>query len=188
MQTYACLYSSTGDFCLAAKRERGYFFHSGRGGTVSRAGWKLNGGANYALPGGRLSATESVVDGAHREWLEETNAAIRPIETCELRWKNFGAGYFLILPTELSEVAIRIDRTVIPEAEGAVENIRAGVITEYCQVHQIFPDAPADNEIKTVQVWNAASDWGKIEPWKGSDSLGWFYEVLDYLKRELLTL
>lgn len=187
VQVYACVYTPNGDFALATKPVKGYFF-STRGGTVVPAGQVLNGGGNYALPGGKLDTGEGVTTGATREWREETNTAVQPQATNEKSWgRQYGAGYFRVSVQELERAAQRIDGVVIPAAEGAVDDIIAGRITRYPQVHTMFPEAPADNEIATVQIWNLQTDWSRIDAWQGHAELGWFYNILNYLRESVLT-
>lgn len=187
MQVYACVYATNRDFLLATKPDKGYFF-STHGGTVVSAGAPLNGGGNYALPGGKLERGETVIAGARREWIEETNSPVVSQRDNERSWGNsYGAGYFRVDGQELERVGRRIDSIVIPAAEGAVEDIIQGRITRYDEIHPMFPEAPADNEIATVQIWNLDTDWTRIAAWQGHQELGWFYNILKYLKDSILT-
>lgn len=187
MQVYACVYATNRDFALATKPEKGYYF-STRGGSVVPAGQKLNGGGNYALPGGKLDPGEAVLDGARREWVEETNSAVNSHRDDHNSWGTaYGAGYFHVSAQELERATQRIDGVVIPEAEGAVEEIIQRRITRYDQIRPMFPEAPADNEISTVQIWNLDTDWTRIAAWQGHAELGWFYNILKYLRDTILT-
>jgi 8-oxo-dGTP pyrophosphatase MutT (NUDIX family) len=187
VQVYACVYATNHDFVLATKPVNGYYF-STDGGTVVPAGQKLNGGGNYALPGGRLNRGEAVIDGARREWNEETNSPVNSHPDNQQSWgTSYGAGYFRVSTQEFERVAQRTDRVVIPAAEGAVNEIIQGRITRYAQIHPMFPEAPADNEIETVQIWNLDTDWTRITAWQGHAELGWFYNILEYLRDSILT-
>jgi len=188
MQVYACVYTTNGDFLLATKRERGYFFMKNGVGGIVKNGQVLNGAGRRALPGGKRDPGESTSAGALREWNEETYCDLQTTNTQYKDWKLFGAGYFLQPEDSLAPMVARITKEVLPAANLAAGEIQEGKITEYAEIAGKYPDAPADNELADMEIWNLDTDWTRIETWKNHPDIGWYYDVLHYLKTTILKL
>ncbi|MDO1529819.1 NUDIX domain-containing protein [Fulvimonas sp. R45] len=186
MQVYACVYTANGDFLLGTKPALGYYFSSG-GGSLHPNGQPLNGGGRYALPGGRRERGESTRDGAAREWQEETACPMSINQASSHEWGTaYGAGYFRQPDGDLQGMLDLITNDVLPAAALAVRDITNGTITAYPQIFALFPDAPADNELAAMTLWNVVTDWARIQQWDGDPTIGWYYNILKYLREDIL--
>lgn len=72
---YAVVHDGQGNFLIAQKNEKGYFFSS-NGGKIVPDGQLLNGSGLSGFPGGGLG-TDNPTDGALREFWEETNVQLQ---------------------------------------------------------------------------------------------------------------
>src|SRR5579872_2454297 len=80
-QVYAIVHDGKGNFIIATKNFRGYYFHDPkkpREGSILPKGKILNGAAKRAFPGGHLESAEinraTIIAGASAELFEETEA------------------------------------------------------------------------------------------------------------------
>lgn len=189
MYVYACVYAPSGDFLLATKRVLGHFYGNGRDdGKIYKEGVKVNpkkvGAIRYALPGGTKEENETIIEGAHREWSEETNCSILDAKPSRKEWldEGFSAGYFELPLERIEEIRDRMDIDVLDAAEIAVARIKDGSITTYGGIYGSLPNAPADNELEAMTVWSVHTDWSRIKQWQGDPNVGWFYTILLHLK------
>ncbi|MCW8127573.1 NUDIX hydrolase [Microbulbifer halophilus] len=194
MQVYAVLYTEDGHFMLARKLSKGYFFYdpAKSQGAIVPDGQSLNGGDNYALPGGKRNKGESITGGAAREFYEETGVKIsnQSVSVLEHQFSlQFGAGYFLASNDQIKTIHTKIQKTNLVAATNASVDIEHGSISQYSQIHQRYPDAPADNELEAVYIWSVfdKANWEEIEKWRGSPTLGWYYDILLYLRDQVLS-
>lgn len=198
IQVYAVVYC--GSQCLVAvKCDAGYFFHkSSGGGVIIPEGEELNGAGNYALPGGRLDVEEgkNAKDGALKEFFEETDIDLAG------RYKNFSVTmfehsakqaycgvYFELEPLQFQAVASGAVNNLVVGYE-AVQSILKGQFgaDQYGLLRTTFQGCPMDNELATIQIWdiNDSNEWAEISRWKGSLTLGWYYNILEYFKDNLI--
>ncbi len=192
-QTYAVVYDEHGNFFIARKNERAYFFHSkGGGGTIFPNGIRIkNGPGLSALPGGKLEADDPAI-GAADEFFEETGVQLRAFEQ-ELTPPEYheDPDYFGVYFKVSSEILTLISREAIQNiatAGQAAAGIRNGRIRTYDGIFEIYPNCPQDNELGSGEIWNLFTDWAKIEALRGSRSTDWFYHILLNLRRALTSL
>jgi ADP-ribose pyrophosphatase YjhB (NUDIX family) len=191
VQAYAVYYEPSGRFLLGRKLAKGYFFYkaSTRKGSLVPAGKALNGGNNWALPGGRQEAQETIVDAARREFAEETAAQAVSVRTDAHQFsEEFGAAFLRGEHAVFNAVAMQIFNTNLPQGLQAKDAVAAREITKYSEIHRRFPSSPQDNELGDAHVWdvNDADDWSVIEQWKDDPVIGWYYRILFYLKHSIL--
>ncbi|MEM1323924.1 MAG: NUDIX domain-containing protein [Bacteroidota bacterium] len=183
---YAVAFSKNGDFLLAKKNKKGYFFAEKK--VILPTGQDLNGGGNYALPGGKLNRSEAPIDGARRKFFEETRFDIAPFpdRPTPYRGASFFGVYFQLTVEDLASACakIAINLTAGAQAAQAVINGRYGP-GEYNALMAAFPDSPGDNELYSIKIWNLDANWDEIQSWEGHPDLGWFFEILLYLKEQL---
>lgn len=186
------LYDARGRFLIGRKLDKGYFFYNPQtGGRLVPRGQELKGAGKWALPGGKLESSESVTDGARREFFEETAARIgRDLSADEHRFNGYTAVYFKMDGADLDEIAGRIIGTNLPAGLQAGDGVKDGSITSYPQIALQFPNSPRDNELQLAEVWNVNDphDWSTIQSWNGDPVIGWYYEILRYLKDNILSL
>jgi ADP-ribose pyrophosphatase YjhB (NUDIX family) len=194
---YAVLYSLDGWFLLAFKAARGYYFGDGANGAVYQQGVPLNGGNNYALPGGAVGQGETLAQAAEREFFEET-AYVPPDDNGVISHQftsQYGAAYFLADDAaQVGAYQTTISLGSLPHAWTIANAIYAGQITAYNQIpnyantYQLNP-WPHDNELQTVYLYNILDDqvWNWIQTWSNPASgLDWYYNVLAYLRQTIL--
>ena len=193
MQVYAVYYEASGRFLLGFKLQLGYFFYNPKtGGRLVPKGQGLNGGGKYALPGGKLEAKEKVIDGARREFFEETAARIEAIQTNDQRFKDpdhdldYAAAFFRIQPEIFDTTTLAIINTNLPAGLEAMAAVKDGRIKQYAEIERVFEASPQDNELETAEVWNVRTDWDEIAKWPADKDLSWYYEILLYLKDTVL--
>ncbi|WP_431825153.1 NUDIX hydrolase [Burkholderia sp. F1] len=191
MQVYAVLYTGTGRFLLGWKLKKGYFFYNSatHAGSIVRNGQALNGADNYALPGGRREGSEAIRAGAAREFQEETAVGVGGYPAVDHSFGNdFGAGYFKVSDTQLDTIYRQIRNVNLVAAANASLEVEHGQITQYSQIHQRYPNSPQDNELETVYVWSAhdQANWNTVLSWQGSNTLGWYYDILIYWRNSVL--
>jgi 8-oxo-dGTP pyrophosphatase MutT (NUDIX family) len=192
VQVYAVYYEPSGRFLIGYKPAKGYYFYNSGRGRLVRAGQPLNGGDNYALPGGKREGQEPIADAARREFMEETAAQIDAIQTDTHQFKDkeheYGAAFFRIEPVTFNAVAYQITDRNLPEGLVARDAVIDGTITQYAQIHQRFRNAPQDNEFGAAQVWNVndPTEWSNIARWKDDPVVSWYYQILLYLKQSIL--
>jgi len=188
---YAVYYEPSGRFLIGYKLAKGYFFYksSTRKGSLVPAGKALNGGDNWALPGGKREGEETIADAARREFAEETAAQIVSVQTDAHQFsEEFAAAFLRGERTAFNAVAMQIFNTNLPQGLLAKDAVAARKITEYSQIHRHFPNAPRDNELGDAHVWdvNDPDDWSVIAQWKDDPVIGWYYQILFYLKHSIL--
>ncbi|MBS1665475.1 MAG: NUDIX domain-containing protein [Bacteroidetes bacterium] len=192
-QVYAVVYNGRGNFMIAFKNLRGYFFHNpnGAGGSIIPAGQPLNGANNWAFPGGALDgppySNARVIAGAIRELQEETGIEVG---TGHCTPAIFGGGayyavYFLVADTfiaTLQEARSRLDAGV-----NAVAAIRAGTYTRNDQYDDLMAafNCPQDNELSNIFTWNLFDDWNEIERLRNDPATDWYYAILLNLRNQL---
>jgi ADP-ribose pyrophosphatase YjhB (NUDIX family) len=193
MQVYAVYYEASGRFLLGLKLQLGYFFYNPKtGGRIVPRGQGLNGGGKCALPGGKKEANETVIDGARREFLEETAAGIVAIRADEHQFKDhkhdldYATAFFRIQPEIFDTTTLAIIKTNLPAGLEAMAAVKDGRIKQYAEIERRFGASPQDNELETAEVWNVQTDWDKIAEWRADKDLSWYYEILLYLKDTVL--
>ncbi|MFF4287554.1 NUDIX hydrolase [Streptomyces sp. NPDC001633] len=178
---YTVLYNAAnGDFLLANKNVRGYFFAPS---SVYPDGRLLNGGGKPALPGGALTTGESVKDGAVREFREETGLHISAYYTEAQSWQNglYNAGYFRVTAQQLTSLRTSVE-TALSQGHLAARDIYDRRITRYPEIHQRYPQAAPDHELNTVEIWNVNTRWSTIQEWSNDQDLSWFVNILRHIK------
>lgn len=190
MQVYTVLYERSGCFLLARKPLRGYYFKNPAvlgGGEVIRAGEGLHGGGNYALPGGRKEAKESIVDAGLREFQEETGVPIFGLPYKDYAFPPRYAAVY-VESHSFNAMANRIIANLKQGTEAATQVSRCE-IDWYPDIFTHFHHAPPDNELSEGSIWNLEdpTQWQAIEDWQGDPIIGWYYEILNYLKTSILT-
>lgn len=194
MQVYAVLYDRSGRFLLGRKPDKGYYFYNPRTGQgkLVPQGQRLNGAGNWALPGGELGQDEQVARGARREFFEETGEDIVPSRTTERRFDHdtYAAAYFEVSSDTFDNLANAVRDVNLPAGLAAAGKVISGEITSYDQIGRQFPAAPRDNELELAQVWNVndPGNWMTIQSWRNDRVIGWYYEILAYLKNSVLVL
>lgn len=189
MQVYMLLYDEKKSFIMCHKNKVAYFFHDpkGPGGTIYPKGFPIkNGPGDYALPGGRLE-DKDVVEGAYKEWLEETNVALNPafLKFSLDQQKDYVAARGRGTTDFLVGVFNSVTRNLATGAQAAqaVADGKYGA-GQYDALREAYPGCPKDNELD--QAWlmnvNDEKDWKLISSWKGDKVIGWYYEILLRLK------
>ncbi len=191
MQVYAVYYEASGQFLLGKKFTKGYFFYDylkAEGNLVSK-GKNLNGSGKYALPGGKHKEPESIADAARREFTEETAAQINEISTQEkLFSQQYSAVFFCVEVEEFNNAAEQIIKTNLPEGCKAQQDVIDQKIKQYTEIGQKYPHAPKDNELSQAYIWNVNNQehWDTISKWRDDPVIGWYYDILNYLKNTIL--
>jgi 8-oxo-dGTP pyrophosphatase MutT (NUDIX family) len=191
LQVYAVYYEASGRFLLGLKLAKGYFFYNSRTcqGALVPTGQPLNGGDNYALPGGKREGQEFVVAAAGREFFEETGIPIVALRSEEHLFSDaYGAAFFQVDLELFNKSAVGIIDVHLPAGLLAKDDVAAGRIAQYSQIRERFSGATLDNELATGYVWdvNDARDWSIIITWKDDPVIGWYYEILSYFKTVIL--
>ncbi|MFI5909938.1 NUDIX hydrolase [Dactylosporangium sp. NPDC051541] len=194
---YAALYDERGLVLIARKRQAGYYFgpEPGQGGRIVQAGQVLHGAGRSSLPGGKKRDDESILFGAAREFHEETGVEVDDRAIARATpWRHdqhdhdmrFAGGLFRVSSQVLDATARRTNINLI-EGDAAADEIRIDEITEYDDIHQYYPHAPADNELDVCGLWNLHNRNVRAElaSWRGDPDLGWFYYILSDLSVEL---
>lgn len=193
MQVYTVLYEQSGRFLLAHKPLRGYYFIDERTGvgSVLRSGKALNGAGNYALPGGKRKQDEPLNVAGWREFQEETGVQIAALATTNHEFSNdYAAVYVRSAQQQFNTTATDIIQIRLPDGMGAAHQIADDKIRSYADIFRNFPQAPPDNELDDGYIWdvNDPTDWQIIESWHNDPNIGWYYEILRYLKTSVLAL
>jgi 8-oxo-dGTP pyrophosphatase MutT (NUDIX family) len=192
-QTYAVVYDSSGNFFIAVKNTRSYFYHSDSDadGTIYPCGFPVtNGPGLRALPGGKLTASDPAI-GAANEFAEETGVELRDFNLKLLpeawhakdgKLEYYGV-YFHVSP----EIFEEISNSAIANLETGVtvsDEIQNRQIQAYADIVKQFPSCPKDNELASGVVWNLEHNWADIAKLdaRGTD---WFYVILKHLRDHL---
>ncbi len=183
-QVYACFHDGKGNILVTKKNLKGYFFHNKNkpGGTIIPNGQPLNGGGDYCLSGGGLEVLDPI-DGALKEFLEETNVAVNPaIYKPSPEYYHAGEGsnefygvYFLA-PNGLDEITKAVIGNLLKGAEAA-NAVKGGYKGSYDQLREDFKYCPSDNELNSGC---AIVNFGDIPKYfvKGSRTTGWYYDIV----------
>lgn len=195
IQVYAVVFHKN-HFLLATKNDKGYFFHQwgAGGGEIVPAGQDLNGGGNYALPGGRLDVGvgENAKDGALKEFYEETNVDLRlyalgwTVKMFQSTPALYYCGVYFDVGDQLETVA-QLAAGNLTAGYNAAQGVIAGTygVGQYQALRAAFPGCPMDNELGTLQLWDIKSDWDTIKTWQSSPTLGWYYDILKFYRDSL---
>ncbi|AXE96293.1 hypothetical protein CUJ90_29335 [Paraburkholderia terricola] len=200
---YAVLYDDFGTFLIATKRERSYYYLSENGETVNYRGIDLTGkkgGGLNALPGGRNDENDTEKC-ARREFFEETGVELpRSVGPDRTKIKSFerdaySAAYFRAKTGEVASTFSAISSISLPNSRDIVAKIIKEKYTQRSQVmdyvvREKFSVWPQDNELDSVACWNIknSNQWDKIKSWRGDQVIGWYYEVLKYLRVDIFNL
>jgi hypothetical protein len=101
---------------------------------------------------------------------------------------KYGAAFFRIALQTFNTAAVQIVKTNLLKGLAAKDDVINRSITQYTQIHQRYPNAPQDNELEDAHVWNVndPDDWSIIAQWENDPDLGWYYQILLYLKKTIL--
>ncbi|NHV28707.1 NUDIX hydrolase [Burkholderia sp. D-99] len=200
---YAVLYDKVGTFLIAWKRTRAYYFLSENGQTVNYNGIDLTqkkGGGLNALPGGANDEGDTEKC-ARREFLEETGVSLPPIDGSDgIRTHSFendlySAAYFRVKVGDVASAYTAISSKSMPNSNKIVAQIinekytKRSQVMNYVKNENISP-WPEDNELDSVACWNIqnVNQWAEIKSWKGNQTIGWYYEILKYLRVDIFRL
>ncbi|MEM7066437.1 MAG: NUDIX hydrolase [Cyanobacteria bacterium P01_B01_bin.77] len=191
-QVYAVVHDGSGDFLIAKKNEQSYFYGpSDRNprGTTDPRGMRVNGCGNYAFPGGRLDRNENIVDGATREFYEETSVQLEaqdyllvPAMYCEGDdYGGFCGVYFQYTENDFNRF-VELVQAGLLEGEKAARFVRSqNLVNRYGYLRQEFGLAPMDNELSYGTVWNLETNWDDIIQLGNNPVTDWFYLILKNL-------
>lgn len=199
---YAVLYDKVGTFLIAKKRTKAYYYLSENGQTVDCNGIDLTkgkGGGLNALPGGRND--DDTAKCAKREFLEETGIDLPPSAlsakpiTRPFEGGLYSAAYFRADVGDVASTYQTISSKSFKNADKIVAQIIKGKYTkrsevmDYVERENISP-WPMDNELDSVACWNIKNtkQWETIQGWKGNQAIGWYYEVLKFLRVTIFNL
>ncbi|MEH1842371.1 MAG: NUDIX hydrolase [Nostoc sp.] len=197
---YAVAHNGRGDFIIGFKNQYGLFFHDpiGGGHVLSPPGQRLNGGNDYALPGGELNEMEIPIIGAWREFFEETNEHLdswiaqpdvyegrEPPNSPEPRIYYYGV-YFDLGVDRLLPLFETIAEINLESGRSAAQAVSQGRFQgNYNGLRAAFPGCPPDNELKQVHLWNLRVDWHTIQGWQNDQNKSWYYYILNNLRNQL---
>lgn len=194
-QVYAVVHDGA-SFLLAIKNRDGYFFQDADepdGGAIVPNGRRLNGGGNFALPGGGLDGHEPA-EGAWHEFLQETGIDLTPyggqlnpppVRTDHDEERDYWGVFFHVSPDAFQAIGQHADRNL--DAGTAASNaVRAGIYGrgEYGDLRRAFPESPADDELDSISSWNLESRWEEIQQWERTRDLSWYYHILKYWREQ----
>jgi len=193
-QVYAIVHNGQGNFLIALKRQRGYFFHdpSGVGGTTyppPHKGIVLKGAAQRAFPGGKLEA-DTMQDGALTEFFEETNVQLTDYEyrqEPDIFERQGYCGVYFTVGDKLNDLRVAIQANLAMGNGAAVAVQKRSWETEtYDKLRTAFQGCPQDNELDSIYEWNLINNWATIEQWSNPNSgLDWYFYILENLKTQL---
>jgi 8-oxo-dGTP pyrophosphatase MutT (NUDIX family) len=197
VQVYAILYDKVGNFLIATKFKKGYFFlkKEGDGGEIVPDGQPLNGGGKYAFPGGELEFKDDkkgADEGAKKEFFEETNLKLPDSLPClaqrwkhNERWAYWGVFYEV---EDLWELYPIITENLLAGFNAALD-VQNKIFSkgQYDLLREKYPSAPVDNECQTIDILNIYEAWDEIHRWKDDQDLGWFETILAHLKNTILS-
>ena len=192
-QVYAIVHNGLGDFIIAVKNRKGYFFHTSiepLRGCVYYDGVDItNGGGRYALPGGKLEAAivnpATIVAGAVQEMLEETTVILDPATAQPAYFTGEGdryyGVYFLVAGEAFNAVAATV-RDRLQRGQAAVNDILRHIWHgNYDRLIREFT-CPLDNELERSLVWNLVSNWPDIAELEHRRETDWYYYILRHLR------
>ncbi|MBN3835045.1 NUDIX hydrolase [Burkholderia sp. Ac-20344] len=200
---YAVLYDKVGTFLIATKRTKAYYYLSENGETVNYNGIDLTqkkGGGLNALPGGRNDENDTEKC-ARREFLEETGINLPPSAVStrtiirSFEGNSYSAAYFLADVGDVASTYSTISSYSFPNSNKIVAQIikekytKRAQVMDYVNRENISP-WPMDNELDAVACWNIKNEnqWKTIQKWKGNQAIGWYYEILKYMRVDIFDL
>lgn len=199
---YAVLYVVDGKFLIATKRKKSYYYMSGTKPWVDWRGFdvpKNKGPGLRALPGGGNDEGD-IEKCARREFVEETGVELPKIETTSLiKFEEgkyrYSAAYFRAESEAWASTFNAISSVSLPYSERIVEEIIEKKYTKASEVQAYVKRKnidvwPKDNELDSFESWNITdrARWDAIKKWKGDEVIGWYYEILKYLRVDILGL
>lgn len=210
MQVYTLAYAKNGDFLLFTKMAKGYFFSSGGGGVLPE-GKPLNGGGDFALPGGMIDEAEkSLKTAAQREFKEECSRSfqfqngklimqnsqfkdgvaesfdILEEYTTSFSNKEYSAYYLELSSDDLNRLFIILSQTCLSDALLITRKIKSGSITAYSEIIDEYPYAPMDNELYIVNKYSVIHNVTLIERMKDCKYTDWYYTIIMGLYEHLM--
>lgn len=193
---YAVVSDSKGHVILPTKVERAYFYCCGHSSDIYPQGKPLSykkAPGKLALPGGAWEGGESLVEGARREFMEETGVDLSD----DVPWEphEFSEDYYAVYftPAHFVDVAAETMTNLLHANTLVIEDIRDGKITTCAQIVEYGP-CPLDNELcagvgsepeKIVYNLKNPQDWQIISALRNGKWTNWYYEILAYLKARL---
>ncbi|HVU95430.1 MAG TPA: hypothetical protein VHE34_09405 [Puia sp.] len=192
-QVYAIVHNGLGDFIIAVKNRKGYFFHTSiepLRGCVYYDGVDItNGGGRYALPGGKLEAEiinpATIVAGAIQEMLEETTVVLDPASAQPAYFAGEGNRYYGVYFGVAGEAFNTVANTIrekLQRGQAAVDAIlRHTWHGNYDRLIREFA-CPLDNELERSVVWNLVRNWPDIAELELRRETDWYYYILLHLR------
>jgi hypothetical protein len=190
-QVYAVVHNGKGEFLIAFKNQKGYFFHDPENegqGFILPAGKKLNGASNFALPGGGLATgpvnLDLVVLGARKEMLEETTIQLNRQIANDFYFADPGSEYYAAYFQAGADYRL-IQATIhekLAHAGSAAAQIANNTWTgTYPELIHDF-DCPMDNELRDLYSWDLVEDWEAICQLLHNKATSWYYYILKNLR------
>lgn len=195
---YTLVFDENGNFLIFLKLPEAYFFQADKGpGAIFPTGKPIvNGPESMCFPGGKSKGhwtTPNIIQNARREFIEECGRSIEFKEVAEdieiplahtvFKFeysKNMRyAGYYVqVASSDLAKIFAYLQGTSLLERAKAAAAIEAGAITQYDQIEASFPNAPYDDELQSVFIWNLQDNARDIASLKGCSDTGWFYDII----------
>lgn len=193
---YAVVHDGRGDFIIGFKNRIGWFFHTNGGVVLTPPGQLLNGGDDYALPGGELGLLEDPVTGAWRELFEETNEHFsgwrqqpevyegrEPPNSLDPIVKYYGV--YLNVGNQLLPFFEVTSRNLVAGRAAAQAASRGDYQGDYNGLRAAFDGCPEDNELNRAYLWGLRRDWPTIQRWQNDRNKSWYYHILNNLRNKL---
>lgn len=192
-KVYAVLHDGKGEFMIAYKNLRGYFFHNprGAGGSIIPAGQPLNGANYWALPGGNpgvpLDTDEQIIDAAIKELMEETGIEVGTSRCTPAIYRGEGYyGVYFWVDGSFSQMVTE-GQGRLRQGRLAAAAVQAGTYTQNDQYAALLAafNCPDDNELANVYPWNLFEEWHMIEELQHHVGTDWYYTILLNLRNQL---
>lgn len=131
MQVYLALFTTTENkikFLVGFKNISGWYFfeRDRRNGdiiiTLKSSPQPINGGGQYAFPGGKLNSSENVIDGAEREFFEETGVPIQLSANHLYCQTQFAVVFSYFEASELSKILYDANNILSRDLEYRIQN------------------------------------------------------------------
>lgn len=181
---YAIVYDSSGDFAKFVKNIKGYFFSNpnkpGSGTVNANPNGELHGAGKFAFPGGGLKSSENRLDGAVREFYEETKYTLDKQQstgyyTGEDKTNTYYGVFFKV--DNLSEIISTVTQN-LAQGQQAATDIQQSKITKYEDIATSYPNCPPDNELASIAVWNIVTNETDISLLINDNDTDWFYSMI----------
>lgn len=188
MKIYAVCFDLKGNILVFTKSDFGVFFSTGNGAII-RPGQLLNGALKAAFPGGATINTKQPEAEARREFLEETGQNIpSPVPATIFTGPGFTFVFFEIDELVLRQLKTDIETIGLAARRLAHDAIVApnSQIATYQDLRTAYPDAPADDELASVDIRNIVSYAPTIRGWKSDSDIDWFYLAAVHLWTTIL--